>query len=72
MHQLSVLLSLKQFSILWDELQSQHMPEPTEVVIKTTAVDFFDAWDFPHCVEAIDGKHVRVRCPANSGSMFYN
>lgn len=26
----------------------------------------------PNCCGAIDGKHVRVRCPSNPGSAFYN
>ncbi|GFO46008.1 hypothetical protein PoB_007251300 [Plakobranchus ocellatus] len=48
------------------------MPEPTTDTFKTMAADFFDTWNFPNYVGAIDGKHVRVKCPANSGSMFYN
>lgn len=29
-------------------------------------------WKFPGCIGAIDGKHVNLRAPANSGSDFYN
>lgn len=36
------------------------------------ASDFQTKWNFLHVCGAIDGKHVRIKNPKNSGSLFYN
>lgn len=33
---------------------------------------FNDVWNFPHCIGAMDGKHVLIQAPFNSGTEFYN
>ena len=48
------------------------MPVPSEVEWETIAEDFFVRWNFPNCTGAIDGKHVMIQCPVNSGSLFHN
>jgi hypothetical protein len=44
----------------------------TEQEWKKIAKDFEVTWNFPHCLGALDGKHVVMQCPANTGSTFYN
>ena len=34
--------------------------------------DYWKKWQFPNCIGALDGKHFRVVCPPQSGTMFFN
>ena len=39
---------------------------------KLVAANFEQKWDFPHCLGALDGKHVVMKAPGKSGSLYYN
>lgn len=53
-------------------LQSVLMPIPTEDDWKKIAEYNSSRWNFPNCIGAIDGKHVRIKCPGRSGSLYFN
>lgn len=44
----------------------------TETEWLEIAQDFHQKWQFPHCLGAIDGKHINIQPPAHSGSTFRN
>ncbi|XP_025420921.1 uncharacterized protein LOC112691024 [Sipha flava] len=56
---------------IWTTLLSKHMPEPTEDNFKKIAQGFWDRRQFPNCLGSIDGKHIRIKKPSNSSSMYY-
>lgn len=39
---------------------------------KKVSDGFFDKWQFPNCLGAIDGVHIRIKAPPRSGSEFFN
>lgn len=53
-------------------LLTEAIPEPSTESWKKCAEEFADRWNFPNCIGAIDGKHIRIRCPNLAGSLFYN
>ncbi|XP_069615947.1 uncharacterized protein [Ranitomeya imitator] len=59
-------------SQIWLKLNEVVMPEPKMEDWVKIATGFQNNCDFPNCIGAVDGKHIRVRKPPNSGSQFYN
>jgi len=55
---------------IWKNLAPLYMSVPTTEVLLTTSNEFYLKWNFPNCVGSIDGKHTRLKCPSNSGSMY--
>jgi hypothetical protein len=53
-------------------LMSKVMPLPTEERWIQIANDFWTNWNFPNCIGALDGKHITIQAPPNSGTNFFN
>lgn len=53
-------------------LSLDYLRQPTKVDWEKAAKGFDHLWDFPNCIGALDGKHIRMRCPPNGGSMYIN
>jgi len=48
--------------VIWEELCPIVLPPSLdEWEWRSIAEDFKDLWDFPHCIGAIDGKHVTIQ-----------
>ncbi|XP_077137483.1 uncharacterized protein LOC143802895 isoform X2 [Ranitomeya variabilis] len=68
---LSVLIP-ETCNAIFHSLRSYMQFPNTEEEWKKIASDFEQLWQFPNCGGALDGKHVRITQPPNSGSYFYN
>ena len=44
----------------------------TEEEWRKIADGFQHTWQFPNCIGALDGKHIKIKPPPKSGSMYFN
>jgi DDE superfamily endonuclease len=55
-----------------EALAGDCLPSPTEDIWRKSEVGFSNKWNFPNACGALDGKHVRIRAPAVTGSIHFN
>lgn len=46
---------------LWESLKGLVFPTPTTDMWKNISRDYEQLWNFPHCLGAMDGKHVIIQ-----------
>ncbi|CAL4245265.1 unnamed protein product, partial [Meganyctiphanes norvegica] len=44
----------------------------SEVDWKEISYQFQRDWDFPNCLGALDGKHIKIQTPSNEGPLYFN
>ncbi len=54
------------------ELSPEVMRVPRTAEEWRRVAEDFEKWNMPHCLGAIDGKHVPITQPPKSGSMYWN
>lgn len=59
-------------SAIWRKMKSKCFPDLSKELWLTSAEGFHERANFPHCVGAVDGKHIRIIKPTSSGSLYYN
>ena len=58
---------------LWAALAPVYIQCPsTPKLWADIAQEFWEKWNFPLCIGALDGKHIRCQCPTNTGSVHFN
>lgn len=58
--------------LIWETLRNAYLRIPDVTEWKIIAKGFENNANFPNCIGALDGKHIRLIKPQHSGSMFYN
>jgi hypothetical protein len=64
---------LETCSTIWSVLSKEYvksLSSPEDWI--QISRDFLLKWNFPNCIGAIDGKHIVIQAPKNSGSTHYN
>ena len=56
---------------IWEALSPEYLCTPKNCEDwRRISNGFETAWNFPHCLGAIHGKHVMMQAPSNSGSQL--
>ena len=58
---------------IYEVLKDPFMKKPSTAEDWMNISDGFEeSWNFPHCIGAIDGEHIRIECPKLTGTYYYN
>jgi len=57
---------------IWQALHEQYLPKPSREVWERIIDGFWNKWNFPNCIGALDGKRITIQAPPNSNSLNHN
>lgn len=58
--------------LIYTALNQRFLKFPKKADWLKISEDFETKKKFPNCIGALDGKHIRIKKPSSTGSMFYN
>lgn len=58
--------------VLWKVLAPIVLPQPSREDLAIIAEGFYNRWNIPNCIGAVDGKHIIIQCLKNSGTAFFS
>ena len=58
--------------VIWNALFDYVTPPSNSRDLIEMFADFEQIWNMLHCIEAIDGKHITMKKPTFSGSLWHN
>ncbi|KAJ0070133.1 hypothetical protein NL108_002460, partial [Boleophthalmus pectinirostris] len=60
------------FAAIEKIMMGEFLPKPTEDTWREIAQGFWEKWNFPNCLGALDGKHIAIQAPPISGSQYFS
>ncbi|KAK5648232.1 hypothetical protein RI129_003124 [Pyrocoelia pectoralis] len=57
---------------IYKVLKIEHLSTPDRKDWLVIAEEFETSWQFPNCIGALDGRHIKFRAPISAGSYYYN
>nr|CAI5863554.1 unnamed protein product [Callosobruchus analis] len=58
---------------IYDCLQAKYLKTPgSQEQWEQVSNEYEKKWQYPHCLGALDGKHIIIKAPPKSGSHFFN
>ncbi|KAK7907089.1 hypothetical protein WMY93_015701 [Mugilogobius chulae] len=60
------------YAAIEKRMMERYLPVPTEETWTAVANGFWNKWNFPNCLGALDGKLINITAPPHSGSQFFD
>ena len=58
---------------IYEVLAEKYLCPPSSPAEWVTIADSFkEQWNLPHVIGSINGKHIRIQCPPDTGTLFHN